>query len=163
MAFYSGKNFNLLGNLKKHIKAIHQLLKDFKCDSCDKSYSEARDLKRHKTKDKIHSASRKEFKCESCGKSFSKGGNLKKHVRKGHNFGGKANRNQQFFKDHIMRVHSEPVSNQSFEKLLSQNSPEIKILNQVTDCFFCDEIFNIENDLEKHLRSNHQKELTGVD
>ena len=82
--------------------------------------------------------SRKEFKCESCAKSFSQGGNLKKHVKKVHNFG-------------------------QYKKLFSENPPEIQKLNQVTDCYFCHEIFNIENDLEKHLRSNHQKELTGVD
>ena len=48
-----------------------------KCKSCNKSFSQARDLKKH-----IHTVheGHKDHKCESCDKSFSQGQNLKKHM-----------------------------------------------------------------------------------
>ena len=52
-----------------------------KCKSCDKSFSQARDLKKH-----IHTVheGHKDHKCEFCGKSFSQGGNLKGHINRIH-------------------------------------------------------------------------------
>ena len=49
----------------------------YKCESCDKLFSQAGDLKKHIHK--IHEG-HKYYKCESCDKSFSRAGNLKKHI-----------------------------------------------------------------------------------
>ena len=35
------------GNLKKHIKNVHEQLKNHQCDLCDKVFSESRSLKKH--------------------------------------------------------------------------------------------------------------------
>ena len=56
---------------------IHEGQKDFKCESCSKSFSHAGDLKKHLRR--IHEGY-KDHKCESCGKSFPQEGNLKKHI-----------------------------------------------------------------------------------
>ena len=62
-------------------QAIHEGSKDYKCESCGKSFSGAPYLKKH-----IHTVHEgyKDFKCESCGKSFSQSSNLKKHIRTNH-------------------------------------------------------------------------------
>ena len=57
------KSFYQAGDLKKHIKTVHEGHKDHKCGSCSKSYFQAGDLKIHiKTVHKGH----KDHKCESC-------------------------------------------------------------------------------------------------
>ena len=58
---------------------------EHKCESCNKSFSQAYNLKNH-----IHTVheGHKDYKCESCGKSFSQAGDLKRHIHKiheGHN------------------------------------------------------------------------------
>ena len=56
----------------------HKGHKDHKCESCDKSFSQRGDLKKH-----IHTVHKghKDHKCESCGKSFSDAGQLKRHIQ----------------------------------------------------------------------------------
>ena len=54
--------------MKKHIHTVHERHKDYKCESCGKTFSMAETLKRHIYS--IHEGN-KDYKCESCGKSFS--------------------------------------------------------------------------------------------
>ena len=58
---------------------IHEGNKDYKCDSCGKSFSEAGSLKTHLST--IHE-DHKDHKCESCGKLFSQAGHLQRHLHK---------------------------------------------------------------------------------
>ena len=55
-----GNSFAQAGNLKGHIKAIHECHKDFNCDYCGKSSYQATDLRKHI----------KDVKCDSCGNHF---------------------------------------------------------------------------------------------
>ena len=75
------KSFSESGYLKKHINTIHKGQKVHKCESCNKSFSYAHHLKTH-----IHTIHKdhKDHKCESCGKSFSQAGALKKHIHTVH-------------------------------------------------------------------------------
>ena len=47
---YCGKSFTDAGALKKHIKCIHEGRKDFKCDSCGKTFSQSSNLRTHEKK-----------------------------------------------------------------------------------------------------------------
>ena len=59
------KSFTTAQYLKKHIHTIHEGYKDYNCDSCGKSFSHATTLRKH-----IHTIheGNKDHKCESCGK-----------------------------------------------------------------------------------------------
>lgn len=105
------KMFSTKGNLKQHIKAVHNKIKDFKCEECDFVCSINGSLKRHikmvhlKIKDKkceecdytcstngslkqhikaVHTKI-KDFKCKECYYTCSTNGNLKKHIKIVHN------------------------------------------------------------------------------
>ena len=41
-----GKSFSEAGSLKKHMYTIHELHKDYKCESCGKSFSQTSILKK---------------------------------------------------------------------------------------------------------------------
>ena len=62
--------------LKVHIKTVHEGLKPFKCNQCEKSFSQAGNLKSHV--EVVHEGLKK-HKCEKCEKSFGAPGDLKKH------------------------------------------------------------------------------------
>ena len=72
-----GKSFFKVGDLKRHIRTVHKGNKDYKCEYCCKSFSQASDLKRHIKR--IHEG-HKDYKCDSCGKSFSVADDLKTHM-----------------------------------------------------------------------------------
>ena len=70
------KSFPQASGLRIHINTIHEH-KDYICESCGKSFSQAECLKKH-----IHTIheGHKDYKCESCAKSFSTAQYLKKHI-----------------------------------------------------------------------------------
>ena len=41
------KNFPHVGNMRRHIKAVHESHKDFKCKSCEKSFTSAGSVRGH--------------------------------------------------------------------------------------------------------------------
>ena len=80
------KNVNSCGNLftaKKslnlHKKTVQEGHKDYKCDTCGKSYSQAQNLRNHIRIGHDHER-HKDYKCDSCGKLYSYNGLLKHHI-----------------------------------------------------------------------------------
>ena len=57
-----------MGNLKKHVSIVHEGLRPYQCDICEKSYAENRDLKNHY---KIVHDGTKSYFCDLCGKTFN--------------------------------------------------------------------------------------------
>ena len=69
-------------NLRKHLKTVHEGIKDFKCDHCGKEYTENKGLKVHI---KRHHDNVRDEQCNQCGKQFFTKEVLKEHVRNIHN------------------------------------------------------------------------------
>ena len=63
------KSHFLIQGTWTHIDSVHNWQKDYKCNSCVKSFSQAGNMKTHI--DSVHNGE-KYHKCESCGKAFSK-------------------------------------------------------------------------------------------
>ena len=65
----------------RHIKAMHDKIKDFKCDKCKYACSDEYALKKHikHIHDKI-----KDFKCDKCKYECSTNRDLKRHKKKVH-------------------------------------------------------------------------------
>ena len=60
------------------LKILHEEQKNYKCESCGKSYTESGSLKKHI---KIIHKGKRNYKCDSCGKSFTQSGSLKNHIK----------------------------------------------------------------------------------
>ena len=99
-----------LGNMKRHIKAVHDKIKDIKCDKCDAVFFTKCHLKDHvkavhdKTKDikcnkcdfvcysngglKLHTKAvhdkTKDIKCDFCNYVCSRNGIMKAHIKRKH-------------------------------------------------------------------------------
>ena len=67
------------GNLKRHIRVVHQGDKRYNCDVCKKAFSNSNAVKEHMT---MHTGER--FKCEICDKSFTQKSSLLAHKRRVH-------------------------------------------------------------------------------
>ena len=72
--------------------------KDHKCDTCGKTSSSARDLRKHINT--VHNE-QKDHKCDSCGKAFSQAWILKKHIDTVHN--GKKITNVTYVESHFLK------------------------------------------------------------
>ena len=66
--------------MNNHINTVHKKLKNFKCTSCDKSFTENGNLKRHVTT--LHGKEKnKHYKCFQCDKSYAWKGDFVQHVK----------------------------------------------------------------------------------
>ena len=65
----------------QHVKAVHQLIKDFNCDECQKSFGRSFNLKRHK---QIVHLQEKLFVCEICKKTYTTKQNREIHQKQVH-------------------------------------------------------------------------------
>ena len=68
-------------NLKRHIKTVHEGIKDYKCNHCGKEYFEKKRLNRHIKRE--HDNIRDE-KCNQCGKLYFSKEGLNLHIRNIH-------------------------------------------------------------------------------
>ena len=69
------KSHFLIQGTWTHIDSVHNWQKDYKCNSCVKSFSQAGNMKTHI--DSVHNG-QKYHKCDTCGKSFSQARNSHK-------------------------------------------------------------------------------------
>ena len=70
-----GKLFFDTSTLRKHLKFVHERLKDYACDICNKSYIKKQTLSHHI--ETVHEG--KKYECMTCNKAFTTPGNLKIH------------------------------------------------------------------------------------
>eukprot|EP00041_Stephanoeca_diplocostata_P028706 m.828758 g.828758 ORF g.828758 m.828758 type:complete len:479 (-) comp23421_c0_seq10:242-1678(-) len=72
---YCDKCFSQSGNLSRH-RVIHMKIRPFKCEECGKGFTQKSHLKTHCN---VHTGLKK-FQCQICDKRFSQLGHLKTHV-----------------------------------------------------------------------------------
>ena len=68
----------LSGHLNRHIMTLHEEQRNYKCDSCGKSFTSAHWLKNHVN---ILHEGQRNYKCDSCEKSFTQSGSLNNHIK----------------------------------------------------------------------------------
>ena len=68
-------------SLYRHTKIVHEGLKNYKCDLCDKAFSQLSNVKAHIKS--VHEGI-KNHKCDFCEKAFSEHGTLKRHISSFH-------------------------------------------------------------------------------
>ena len=68
--------------LKSHIEGVHEGIKNFTCDRCEKSFSLHQSLKAHIKY--YHESNGEENKCDLCNKTFTLPGTLKAHIQEVH-------------------------------------------------------------------------------
>ena len=71
------KTFTQQWHLKRHI-LIHDKVKHHACDYCDKRFTQNSSLKVHM---RTHNIDDKPYICDNCGSSFSQKGNMERHLK----------------------------------------------------------------------------------
>ena len=167
---FRGKILTNRSNLKKHIRLFHShgVQKDFKCKSCDKSFSFAGNLKQHF--ERVHEGKRN-HKCNRCGKTFFSRSSTKKHIDTVHdgkrnykcNECGKSFSSSGNLNIHIRSVHEGRRDYECTEcrKFFSSSSNLNLHIRSVHEgrkdykCKECGKLFSMPGNLKKHLRSIH--------
>lgn len=72
---------SLKGNLGRHVKAVHDRIKDIECGHCDRMFSDKGTLNQHIKE--VHSKIQ-DFNCDQCPKMFTRKGHLKLHIKQVH-------------------------------------------------------------------------------
>ena len=70
------KTFSSKRNLERHVKVVHDKIKECRCEECGKLFAVNGDLKRHI--ESVHKVL-KRFECTECGQSFTRKHHLEKH------------------------------------------------------------------------------------
>jgi len=71
----------LKASLKKHIRDVHEKVRAFECDICNKQFGQRSSLKEHIL---VHHKKEKPFNCEFCGKAFGHKANFTRHTKTVH-------------------------------------------------------------------------------
>ena len=134
--------FALEKYLVRHKKRVHQKIRQFKCNICEKSFEDMSKLKRHKIShnntDKTNS-----FKCENCDKSYNMSDNLRRHVRINH----------EKIRNHVCEKCSKTYDNST-----DLNHHIAVFHNGIKNfkCDYCDRSFGSNGELKKHRESTHE-------
>ena len=67
-------------HIKNHIESVHEEKKTLKCRTCDRSFTQKRNVTSHMQS--VHG--NKTFKCKTCKKSFSRKSTLNVHIKSVH-------------------------------------------------------------------------------
>ena len=78
-----GKSFGQKDNLERHVMTVHEKIKAYQCEYCDKNFGEKQNLKSH-LKSVHENENRKDFSCNVCDEKFLYNSNLKRHILQFH-------------------------------------------------------------------------------
>jgi len=130
-----------ISSLKRHIKSIHDKVKDFFCENCDYKCSLNGNLQLHIKK--VH-LKIKDFFCENCDFKCSTSSHLKRHIKNVHNkikgFG-------------CEKCEVKFFSNSHLKRHIKSIHTKIKDFK----CSKCDYICSDITNLNRHIKSIHDK------
>jgi KRAB domain-containing zinc finger protein len=135
------KFFNSKSKLERHIKAVHDKIKDHHCSECEMSFSQPEKLERHikSVHDKI-----KDHHCPNCEYSCSNNGDLQQHIKRIH----------LKIKDHHC-----PDCEASFSANgdLQQHIKQVHTKIRDHHCQDCKASFSTNGKLREHIKQVHTK------
>ena len=137
-----GKSFSLAKNLKRHIRSAHEDHKNYECEQCGRNFTMEQTLRRHFLT--IHEK-QNIVQCDKCDKYFSR---------------------KQYLKEHIRSVHEghEDFKCPSCGKSFSQQGVLKRHLYTVHEghkdfkCEFCKKSFSQKVFMKKHIQKVHEGE-----
>ena len=135
------KKFSSVGNLNKHIKSVHNNIRNYKCDLCEYSCSLKSNLDRHI--ESVHYKI-KNYKCDICEYSCSTKSDLDKHIKQIHNK----------IKDNECNLCEYSCSTKS-----TLNKHIKQVHDKVKDycCNLCEYKCSVKGDLDRHIKQIHDK------
>ena len=128
--------------LNRHIREVHEKMKEFECEEndCDAIFSQKQALNKHlKT---VHQGE-KNFQCPFCDKWFTQPGNLKMHTDSVHE-------KKKPFECEI--CHKEFSAKRAFQDHLASHSDKKEKI-----CSECKKEFKTQTKLNRHIKTVHNK------
>ena len=174
------KHFCNKGDVKRHVKSVHEKKLDFKCDQCERAFSRSHVLKRHI--ELVHDPNKvpkvkkviNKLQCSVCDGEFKGRRPLKAHMKTEHpelllkNYicptCGKTFKRPETMRNHIKSVH-EGLKEYKCEVCFKEFSlsgnlwTHIRSVHEKQRDFKCDQCpasFFQSNGLQKHIKSVHE-------
>ena len=129
-------------NLKQHIKAVHEKIRDYICENCGMEFSSKATLDLHSV---VHTSIRA-YKCDLCSKTYKQSCHLSTHKKTVHE-GRKDHRcthcGKAFGRSEALKLHTRTV-HEGIKKW---------------KCNLCNNAYGQSHELKKHLVGFHKKEI----
>ncbi|MHA1344822.1 MAG: C2H2-type zinc finger protein [Candidatus Heimdallarchaeaceae archaeon] len=161
--------------VNRHVKVIHQGIKEHRCSICGKQFAHQTHLDRHISS--VHEDDRR-FKCDQCEEAFTREDTLNRHIRTVHlnlrpytcKECGASFKLLDHLKQHIISIHTDQrqyICNEcGFAFKLRQHlNDHVKVVHQNHRhyaCEECDSSFAHARALKQHIISVHTEELPYV-
>jgi KRAB domain-containing zinc finger protein len=134
------KGFSQNSSLTDHIKCVHEKMTRYKCELCDYSSYTRQKLAVHLS---VHGQTKK-IMCDHCDKGFSQNGNLKEHIKRVHK--------------KMTRYSCELCPYTSYTKReMSKHSDGVHLGKKDFQCHLCDKAFSVKPSLVGHMYTVHPK------
>ena len=157
--------------MKKHIYTVHEGHKDYKCESCGKSFSDEQNLKKHKylkcNIEKVHQRKNLEkhqyihkvkkiqskeisLQCSQCSDVYQVEKDLIQHIKMVHEG---------------QKIQRKKTKCDVCETMLSNKyilASHIKVIHEGLryECHECDMVFKEKSSLKRHVKSVHMERLS---
>lgn len=167
------KSFKTYSCLYAHTRRHQARVAKFNCASCDKSFFSRSDLNNHL---RTHTFSQ-QFSChfEGCTKTFVHKSNLNVHIRSHEekngfdcDICGKNLSNSNALRVHLNKVHKAEKKFACQSCTMRFASPQLLKIHEATHkpkkfwCTMCNQRYNFEADLNRHLEKMHQDQQTSA-
>ena len=134
--------FGQSGSLKRHIKLVHEGVKDHTCDHCGKTFGRGYNLKMHLKTD--HEGVKELKYCKFCGKGFTRVFTLQEHIKTVHEGLKKS-----FHCNNCSKVFGQ-------QRLLNRHIKLVHDVVKIHNCEHCNKTFGRKDHLKNHIKTVHE-------